>query len=66
MKAFEELKAYIQTPFLIQPVPDKNLFLQLIVTYEDTSSILILEDVGIQRHIYYTSRILKDMEKNHS
>lgn len=66
MKAFEELKAYIQTPFLIQPVQDKNLFLQLIVTDEDTSSILILEDVGIQRHIYYTSRILKDMEKNYS
>ncbi|KAK3032309.1 hypothetical protein RJ639_036266 [Escallonia herrerae] len=62
-KSFEELKTYLSSPPLLsKPLPGKNLFLYLSVTEVAVSTILIREEDGVQKPIYYISKVLQDVE----
>ncbi|KAK3005307.1 hypothetical protein RJ639_016917 [Escallonia herrerae] len=60
-KSFEELKMYLSSPPLLsKPLPGKNLFLYLSVTEAAVSTVLIREEDGVQKPIYYISKVLQD------
>ncbi|KAK3042740.1 hypothetical protein RJ639_000798 [Escallonia herrerae] len=62
-KSFEELKTYLSfPPLLSKPLPGENLFLHLSVTEVTISTILIREEDGVQKPIYYISKVLQDVE----
>ena len=62
-EAFQKLKEYLGSPhLLVKPIQGEPLFLYLAVSEHATSSILVREDDGVQRPIYYTSRALVDAE----
>ncbi|KAK3008827.1 hypothetical protein RJ639_014401 [Escallonia herrerae] len=61
-KSFEELKTYLSSPPLLsKPLPGKNLFLYLSVTEVAVSTVLMREEDGVQKHIYYISKVLQDV-----
>ncbi|KAK3036213.1 hypothetical protein RJ639_030369 [Escallonia herrerae] len=63
MKSFEELKTYLSSPPLLsKPLPGENLFLYLSVTEAAVSTVLIREEDGVQKPIYYISKVLQDVE----
>ncbi|KAK3010861.1 hypothetical protein RJ639_012967 [Escallonia herrerae] len=62
-KSFEELKTYLSSPPLLsKPLPGENLFLYLSVTEAAVSTVLIKEEDGVQKPIYYISKVLQDVE----
>ncbi|KAK3007254.1 hypothetical protein RJ639_016154 [Escallonia herrerae] len=62
-KSFEELKTYLSSPPLLsKPLPGKNLFLYLSVTEVAVSTVLMREEDGVQKPIYYISKVLQDVE----
>ncbi|KAK3012116.1 hypothetical protein RJ639_010589 [Escallonia herrerae] len=62
-ESFEELKTYLSSPPLLsKPLPGENLFLYLSVTDVAISTVLIREEDGIQKPIYYISKVLQDVE----
>ncbi|KAK8921231.1 hypothetical protein KSP39_PZI020106 [Platanthera zijinensis] len=61
--AFESLKQYLASPPLLsKPAPGEILFLYLAVTPAALSSVLVKDEGGVQRPIYYLSKILSDTE----
>ncbi|XP_019166616.1 PREDICTED: uncharacterized protein LOC109162349 [Ipomoea nil] len=66
-KAFEELKKYLLSPpLLAKPEAGESLVLYLGVSQGAISSILVKEDGGTQRPIYYVSKALHDTELRYS
>ncbi|KAK3037299.1 hypothetical protein RJ639_032061 [Escallonia herrerae] len=60
---FDELKTYlISPPLLSKPFPREDLFLYLSVTEVAVSAILVREGDGVQKPIYYVSKVLQDVE----
>ncbi|KAK3008565.1 hypothetical protein RJ639_013962 [Escallonia herrerae] len=63
MKSFEELKAHLSSPPLLsKPFPGEDLLIYLSVTEVVDSTVLIREEDGVQKPIYYGSKVLQDME----
>lgn len=61
--AFEEVCTYLATiPLLTRPVEGEMVYLYLAIFPVIVSSILIWEDEGMQKLVYDTSKLLKDME----
>ncbi|CAA0815055.1 Unknown protein, partial [Striga hermonthica] len=66
-QAFERLKEFLaELPLLTKPEPDDTLVVYLSVGHEAISSVLIKEDHGQQKPIYYASRILQGAERRYS
>lgn len=60
---FEELCTYLATtPLLTRLVEREILYLYLVISLVIVSSVLIQDDEGIQKLMYYTSKLLKDAE----
>ncbi|KAK3017843.1 hypothetical protein RJ639_003353 [Escallonia herrerae] len=61
--SFDELKTYLTSPPLLsKPFPGEDLFLYLSVTEVAVSAILVREGDGVQKPIYYVSKVLQDIE----
>ncbi|KAK3030337.1 hypothetical protein RJ639_038970 [Escallonia herrerae] len=61
--SFEELKTYLSSPPLLsKPFPGEDLFLYLSVTKVAVSAVLVREEDGVQKPIYYVSKVLQDIE----
>nr|XP_027122190.1 uncharacterized protein LOC113739145 [Coffea arabica] len=66
-KAFVDLKAYLaELPALIAPEQGETLFLYLSACNEAVSMVLVWEDKGAQRPIYYVSRALQGPETRYT
>ncbi|KAK2997706.1 hypothetical protein RJ639_026586 [Escallonia herrerae] len=62
-KSFEKLKRYLSSPSLLtKPVTGEDLFLYLSISEVAVSTVLIREEEGKQRPIYYISKVLQDVE----
>ena len=62
-QAFEDLKRYLSSPpLLAKPKEGETPYLYLAASPEAVSSVLIQEDNGKQKPIYYASKILRDAE----
>ncbi|KAK3021299.1 hypothetical protein RJ639_046870 [Escallonia herrerae] len=58
-KSFEELKLYLSSlPLLTKPVAGEDLFLYLSISEVAVSTVLIREEEGKQRPVYYISKVL--------
>ncbi|CAA0819825.1 Unknown protein, partial [Striga hermonthica] len=65
--AFERLKEFLaELPLLTKPEPGDTLVVYLSVGHEAISSVLIKEEHGQQKPIYYASRILQGAERRYS
>ncbi|KAK3003044.1 hypothetical protein RJ639_018211 [Escallonia herrerae] len=63
LKLFEELKAHLSSPpLLLKPFPGEDLLIYLSVTEVAVSTVLIREEDGVQKPIYYVSKVLQDVE----
>ena len=52
--AFQSLKAYLASPpLLFKPIPDETMFLYLVVSDTTVGPVLIREDEGVQKPVYY-------------
>nr|XP_010905349.1 uncharacterized protein LOC105032576 [Elaeis guineensis] len=61
--AFDDLKKYLSSvPLLSKPVEGKELYMCVSISPNAVSSVLIREDIDIQRSIYYISRLLRGIE----
>ncbi|GMP26675.1 hypothetical protein CsSME_00003020 [Camellia sinensis var. sinensis] len=61
--ALADLKKYLTTtPVLSNPVPGEELFLYLAVSEHAVSAVLIREEKGEQKAVYYVSKTLADAE----
>ncbi|XP_071925708.1 uncharacterized protein [Coffea arabica] len=66
-KAFADLKAYLaELPTLTAPELGETLFLYLSTCNEAVSAVLVREDKGAQRPVYYVSRALQGPETRYS
>ncbi|KAK0582675.1 hypothetical protein LWI29_028411 [Acer saccharum] len=66
-KAFQALKDYLgQAPLLSKPETGETLYMYLSVSEADTSSVLVRQEDGIQKPIYYTSKALLPAETRYS
>ncbi|KAK3022811.1 hypothetical protein RJ639_047060 [Escallonia herrerae] len=62
-KSFEELKTHLSSPPLLsKPFPGEDLLIYLSVTEVAVSTVLIKEEDGVQKPIYYVSKVLQDVE----
>ncbi|KAK3009678.1 hypothetical protein RJ639_013667 [Escallonia herrerae] len=62
-KSFEELKTYLSSPHLLsKPLSREDLFLYLSVNEVAVSAVLVREEDGVQKPIYYVSKVLQDVE----
>ncbi|KAK3002375.1 hypothetical protein RJ639_022536 [Escallonia herrerae] len=62
-KSFEELKRYLSSPpLLTKPITGEDLFIYLSISEVAVSTVLIREEEGKQRPVYYISKVLQDME----
>lgn len=52
-------------PSLSMPVPGERLYLYLSVDPEVVSSVLVREELGVQRPVYYVSKVLHEAEVNY-
>ncbi|CAA0836871.1 Unknown protein, partial [Striga hermonthica] len=65
--AFEKLKEFLgELPLLTKPEPGDELVLYISVGSVSLSSVLLREEGGVQRPIYYTSRVLQGAETRYS
>ena len=66
-KAFEELKRYMaESPFVAKPNADEALYLYLVIFDKAISGVLMKEEERIQKHVYYMSKVLHEVELNYS
>ncbi|KAK0599830.1 hypothetical protein LWI29_009014 [Acer saccharum] len=66
-KAFQALKDYLgQVPLLSKPETGETLYIYLSVSEAATSSVLVRQEDGIQKPIYYTSKALLPAETRYS
>lgn len=62
-QAFVSLKHYLQQlPALTTPSPGEMLYLYIATTAEALSAVLLREEAGVQRPIYYVNKLLKGPE----
>ncbi|KAK3010215.1 hypothetical protein RJ639_012479 [Escallonia herrerae] len=62
-RSFEELKTHLSSPPLLsKPFPGEDLLIYLSVTEVAVSTVLIIEEDGVQKPIYYVSKVLQDVE----
>ncbi|KAK3026872.1 hypothetical protein RJ639_041999 [Escallonia herrerae] len=62
-KSFEELKCYLSSPpLLTKPITGEDLFIYISISEVAVSTVLIREEEGKQRPVYYISKVLQDME----
>ena len=62
-QAFKELKDYLNTePILSAPEDGEDLFLYLAISEVDVSAVLVQEENGKQKPVFYTSKMLLDVE----
>ncbi|KAL0430721.1 UNVERIFIED_CONTAM: hypothetical protein Sradi_0698100 [Sesamum radiatum] len=65
-QAFEDLKAYLEKlPLLVKPVPGDTLYLYISSTPQAVSSVLVREEEGNQKPIYYVSKVLNGAESRY-
>jgi hypothetical protein len=65
-RAFGELKIYLANPPLLsRPVEGEVLYLYLAVSRTAVSSVLMREDSGKQRPVYFTSKVLHGAEERY-
>jgi len=63
-KAFEELKNYLANPPLLsRPTEGEILYLYLAVSRSAVSSVLVREESGKQKPVYFTSKVLHGAEE---
>ncbi|XP_031108649.1 uncharacterized protein LOC116013135 [Ipomoea triloba] len=66
-KAFEDLKTYLMSlPPLAKPEKGEVLYLYLGISQAAISSVLVRDDTGVQRPVYYVSRALRGAELRYS
>ncbi|KAK0589445.1 hypothetical protein LWI29_014410 [Acer saccharum] len=66
-KAFQALKDYLgRVPLLSKPETGETLYMYLSVSEVATSSVLVRQEEGIQKPIYYTSKALLPAETRYS
>ena len=64
--AFDNLKKYLSSPPLLSPSkPGEELYLYLAVSQAIVSAILVREEYGSQRPVYFTSRALRGAEERY-
>ncbi|KAJ3688389.1 hypothetical protein LUZ61_017553 [Rhynchospora tenuis] len=62
-KAFEKIKEYLSTPPIIsRPVKGEPLYLYVSTNDDAISAALVREEEGVQKPVYFVSRILRDAE----
>jgi len=63
-KAFEEIKSYLTNPLILSPLlKDRRMKLYIATSECTKGSMLAQEDEnGVERAIYYLSRVLNDVE----
>ncbi|XP_073138302.1 uncharacterized protein [Henckelia pumila] len=62
-QAFQELKEHLASlPILVKPEPGERLWIYLSTTEKAVSTVLIKEEKGDQRPVYYVSHALKGAE----
>ncbi|KAK0607978.1 hypothetical protein LWI29_023464 [Acer saccharum] len=62
-KAFQALKEYLgRAPLLSKPVAGETLYMYLSVSEASTSSVLVRQEDGVQKPVYYTSKALLPAE----
>ena len=60
---FQQLKEYLSGPFVMsKPEVDEVLFVYIVVASHAVSLVLIRINSGMQRPIYYVSRLLHEAE----
>lgn len=60
--AFEDLKKYLGVPPLLsRRRTGELLYMHLSISPDAISFVLVREDVGIQKPIYYTNKLLRDV-----
>ncbi|KAK3035374.1 hypothetical protein RJ639_033658 [Escallonia herrerae] len=63
LRSFEELKTHLSSPPLLsKPFPGEDLLIYLSVTEVAVSTVLIREEDGVRKPIYYVSKVLQDVE----
>ncbi|KAJ3698911.1 hypothetical protein LUZ61_002616 [Rhynchospora tenuis] len=62
-EAFEKIKEYLSTqPIISRPVKDEPLYLYISTNEEAISTALVREEEGVQKPVYFVSRVLRDAE----
>ncbi|KAJ3689619.1 hypothetical protein LUZ61_018783 [Rhynchospora tenuis] len=62
-EAFEKIKEYLSTPPIIsRPVKGEPLYLYVSTNDDAISAALVREEEGVQKPVYFVSRILRDAE----
>ena len=62
-KAYKELKEYLLTPpILAKPLTGEPLYLYVVISQAAVSGVLVREEQGDQRPIFYVSKLLVDAE----
>ena len=62
-KAFEDLKKYLSSPPLLSPSkPREELYLYIAVSQAAISAVLVREEEGVQRPVYFVSRAFRGVE----
>ncbi|VFQ88258.1 unnamed protein product, partial [Cuscuta campestris] len=62
-RSFEGLKAYLLSPLVLsKPEPGETLFLYLGISPRAVSSVVVREEEGAQRPVYYVARVLRGAE----
>ncbi|KAJ3702215.1 hypothetical protein LUZ61_005920 [Rhynchospora tenuis] len=62
-EAFEKIKEYLSTPPIIsRPVKGEPLYLYISTNDDAISAALVREEEGVQKPVYFISRILRDAE----
>ena len=65
--AFQQLKEYLsQPPIMSSPAADEVLYAYIVVASHAVSLVLIQEDNGLQRSVYYVSKSLHEAEVRYS
>ena len=65
-KAFEDLKKYLLSPPLLSPSrPREELYLYIAVSQAAVSAVLVKEEGGSQRPIYFISRAFRGAEERY-
>ncbi|XP_057808633.1 uncharacterized protein LOC131023106 [Salvia miltiorrhiza] len=62
-QAFEDLKEYLKgLPILTKPIPGEPLYLYTSVGVESLSAVLVREEGGTQKPVYFVSKIIQGAE----
>ena len=65
-KAFEDLKKYLSSPPLLSPSkPGEELYLYITVSQAAVSAVLVREEEGAQRPVYFVNRTFRGAEERY-